>query len=98
MSQDTVVAVEALARFAARTFRRETDLVVTVNTPTDTSQIVIKPANRLFAHRKRVAIPSGLMFVITGTGCAVIQVRRDVKMGATPPPSPPSQPFIFEVY
>ena len=72
--QDTVVAVEALAKYAARTFSHATNLVVTIDTPVSATQIAIKPTSRLLAQRKAVPIPAGLQFLITGTGCALIQV------------------------
>lgn len=76
--QDTVVAVEALAKYAARTYKHETNLVVTMEgTDIDgDEQITITSQNRLLAQRRRLQVlPASMHFVITGTGCALIQVR-----------------------
>uniref|UniRef100_A0A803Y3U2 Alpha-2-macroglobulin like 1 n=1 Tax=Meleagris gallopavo TaxID=9103 RepID=A0A803Y3U2_MELGA len=86
-TQDTVVALQALAKYATLTYSDNGDLAVTVTAPTGSKQdFVLEASNRLVLQRAVLHDLPGLYGVKThGQGCALVQVTLRYNM--PPPPS-----------
>ncbi|NWS90059.1 A2ML1 protein, partial [Toxostoma redivivum] len=87
-TQDTVVALQALAKYAARTHGSNGDFTVTVTSPTGTAQdFVLDNSNRLVLQRAALAeLPGTYRLQARGQGCALAQVT--LRYNVPPPPSP----------
>ncbi|KAI1230189.1 hypothetical protein IHE44_0010152 [Lamprotornis superbus] len=86
-TQDTVVALQALAKYAALTSGSNGDLTVTVTSPTGTVQdFVLDSSNRLVLQRAALAeLPGTYRLQARGQGCALAQVT--LRYNVPPPPS-----------
>ncbi|NXG03060.1 A2ML1 protein, partial [Sakesphorus luctuosus] len=88
-TQDTVVALQALAKYAALTFGSNGDssLTVTVTSPGDTAQdFVLDRSNRLVLRREALRqLPGAYGLRARGQGCALVQVT--LRYNVPPPPS-----------
>ena len=75
-SQDTVVALQALAKYAALTYGSNGDFTVTVTSPTGTVQdFVLHNSNRLVLQRAALhELPGTYGVRARGQGCALVQV------------------------
>ncbi|KAL2295136.1 LOW QUALITY PROTEIN: hypothetical protein Nmel_018289 [Mimus melanotis] len=87
-TQDTVVALQALAKYAALTHSSNGDFTVTVTSPTGTAQdFVLDSSNRLVLQRAALAeLPGTYTLQARGQGCALAQVT--LRYNVPPPPSP----------
>ncbi|XP_029879166.1 alpha-2-macroglobulin-like protein 1 [Aquila chrysaetos chrysaetos] len=86
-TQDTVVALQALAKYAALTYGSNGDFTVTVTSPTGTAQdFVLHNSNRLVLQRAALhQLPGTYGVRARGQGCALVQVT--LRYNVPPPPS-----------
>ncbi|XP_054137390.1 alpha-2-macroglobulin-like protein 1 [Melozone crissalis] len=86
-TQDTVVALQALAKYAALTYGNNGDVTVTVTSPTGTAQdFVLDSSNRLVLQRAALPeLPGTYGLRARGQGCALAQVT--LRYNVPPPPS-----------
>ncbi|XP_074748428.1 alpha-2-macroglobulin-like protein 1 [Strix uralensis] len=86
-TQDTVVALQALAKYAALTYGSNGDFTVTVTSPTGTVQdFVLHNSNRLVLQRAALhELPGTYGVRARGQGCALVQVT--LRYNVPPPPS-----------
>ncbi|XP_047903778.2 alpha-2-macroglobulin-like protein 1 isoform X1 [Anser cygnoides] len=86
-TQDTVVALQALAKYATLTYGSNGDFVVTVTAPAGSTQdFVLDASNRLVLQRAALHELPGLYAVqARGQGCALVQVT--LRYNVPPPPS-----------
>ncbi|NXA74128.1 A2ML1 protein, partial [Thryothorus ludovicianus] len=86
-TQDTVVALQALAKYAALTYGNNGDITVTVTSPTGTVQgFVLDSSNRLVLQRAALPeLPGTYRLRAQGQGCALTQVT--LRYNVPPPPS-----------
>ncbi|XP_050768020.1 alpha-2-macroglobulin-like protein 1 [Gymnogyps californianus] len=86
-TQDTVVALQALAKYATLTYGSNGDFMVTVTSPTGTTQdFVLHSSNRLVLQRAALhELPGTYGVRARGQGCALVQVTLRYNM--PPPPS-----------
>ncbi|NXW56592.1 A2ML1 protein, partial [Eurystomus gularis] len=86
-TQDTVVALQALAKYAALTYGNNGDFMVTVTSPTGTVQdFALNNDNRLVLQQAALHKLPGLYGVrARGQGCALVQVT--LRYNVPPPPS-----------
>ncbi|KAF4797275.1 alpha-2-macroglobulin-like protein 1 [Turdus rufiventris] len=86
-TQDTVVALQALAKYAALTYGNNGNFTVTVTSPTGTAQdFVLDSSNRLVLQRAALAeLPGTYRLQTRGQGCALAQVT--LRYNVPPPPS-----------
>ncbi|NXQ99327.1 A2ML1 protein, partial [Sagittarius serpentarius] len=86
-TQDTVVALQALAKYAALTYGSNGDFTVTVTSPTGTAQdFVLHNSSRLVLQRAALhELPGTYGVRARGQGCALVQVT--LRYNVPPPPS-----------
>ncbi|NWX65133.1 A2ML1 protein, partial [Promerops cafer] len=86
-TQDTVVALQALAKYATLTYGSDGDFTVTVTSPTGTMQdFVLDSSNRLVLQRAALPeLPGTYGLRASGQGCALAQVT--LRYNLPPPPS-----------
>ncbi|XP_053856132.1 alpha-2-macroglobulin-like protein 1 isoform X2 [Vidua macroura] len=86
-TQDTVVALQALAKYAALTYGSNGDITVTVTSPSGTVQdFVLDSSNRLVLQRAALPkLPGTYGLRARGQGCALAQVT--LRYNVPPPPS-----------
>ncbi|KAM9174865.1 alpha-2-macroglobulin-like protein 1 [Mergus octosetaceus] len=86
-TQDTVVALQALAKYATLTYGSNGNSVVTVTAPTGSTQdFVLDMSNRLVLQRAALHELPGLYAVqARGQGCALVQVT--LRYNVPPPPN-----------
>ncbi|XP_042688696.1 alpha-2-macroglobulin-like protein 1 [Centrocercus urophasianus] len=86
-TQDTVVALQALAKYATLTYSDNGDFAVTVTAPTGSKHdFMLEASNRLVLQQAALHDLPGLYGVKThGQGCALVQVTLRYNM--PPPPS-----------
>ncbi|NXH87084.1 A2ML1 protein, partial [Edolisoma coerulescens] len=86
-TQDTVVALQALAKYAALTHGSNGDFTVTVTSPKGTGQdFVLDGSNRLVLQRAALPeLPGTYGLRARGQGCALVQVT--LRYNVPPPPS-----------
>ncbi|NXR70243.1 A2ML1 protein, partial [Rhadina sibilatrix] len=86
-TQDTVVALQALAKYATLTHGSDGDLRVTVTSPAGTGQdFVLDGSNRLVLQRGALPqLPGTYGLRARGQGCALVQVT--LRYNVPPPPS-----------
>ncbi|NWR42485.1 A2ML1 protein, partial [Regulus satrapa] len=86
-TQDTVVALQALAKYAALTYGSNEDVMVTVTLPTGTVQdFVLDSSNRLVLQQAALPeLPATYGLRARGQGCALVQVT--LRYNVPPPPS-----------
>ncbi|NXR78365.1 A2ML1 protein, partial [Pycnonotus jocosus] len=86
-TQDTVVALQALAKYATLTHGSSGDFTVTVTSPTGTAQdFVLDSSNRLVLQRTALPeLPGTYGLRTRGQGCALVQVT--LRYNVPPPPS-----------
>ncbi|NXW79724.1 A2ML1 protein, partial [Hirundo rustica] len=86
-TQDTVVALQALAKYAALTHGSDGDFTVTVTSPAGTAQdFVLDSSNRLVLQRTALhELPGTYGLRARGQGCALVQVT--LRYNVPPPPS-----------
>ncbi|XP_041317826.1 LOW QUALITY PROTEIN: alpha-2-macroglobulin-like protein 1 [Pyrgilauda ruficollis] len=86
-TQDTVVALQALAKYAVLTYGSNGDITVTVTSPTGTVQdFVLDSSNRLVLQRAALPeLPGTYGLQARGQGCALLQVT--LRYNVPPPPS-----------
>ncbi|XP_015506829.1 alpha-2-macroglobulin-like protein 1 [Parus major] len=86
-TQDTVVALQALAKYATLTYGSNGDFTVTVTSPTGTAQdFVLDSSNRLVLQRAALPeLPGTYGLRARGQGCALAQVT--LRYNVPPPPS-----------
>ncbi|POI29560.1 hypothetical protein CIB84_006690, partial [Bambusicola thoracicus] len=86
-TQDTVVALQALAKYATLTYGNSGDIAVTVTSPTGSKQdFMLEASNRLVLQRAALHELPGQYGVKThGQGCALVQVT--LRYNIPPPPS-----------
>ncbi|NWW36219.1 A2ML1 protein, partial [Panurus biarmicus] len=86
-TQDTVVALQALAKYATLTHGSNGDFTVTVTSPTGTVQdFVLDSSNRLvLQHTVLPELPGTYGLRARGQGCALVQVT--LRYNVPPPPS-----------
>ena len=75
MIQDTVVALQALARYASLTYSGETNLQLEVKGPGIDHVFTVTPNNSLLYQSQSARAGQGdISFSISGKGCAMMQV------------------------
>ncbi|NXC66752.1 A2ML1 protein, partial [Anhinga anhinga] len=86
-TQDTVVALQALVKYAALTYGSNGDFTVTVTSPTGTAQdFVLHKSNRLVLQWTALhELPGTYRVRAHGQGCTLVQVTLRYSM--PPPPS-----------
>ncbi|NXH20724.1 A2ML1 protein, partial [Bucco capensis] len=86
-TQDTVVALQALAKYAGLTYSSNGDFKVTVTSPGGTAQdFVLHESNRLVLQRADLQkLPGTYRLQGHGQGCALVQVT--LRYNVPPPPS-----------
>ncbi|NXE99140.1 A2ML1 protein, partial [Menura novaehollandiae] len=86
-TQDTVVALQALAKYATLTHGGNGDFTVTVTSPAGTAQdFVLDSSNRLVLQRAALPeLPGTYGLQARGQGCALVQVT--LRYNIPPPPS-----------
>ncbi|NXN39686.1 A2ML1 protein, partial [Rhinoptilus africanus] len=86
-TQDTVVALQALAKYAALTYSSNGDLTVTVTSPAGTAQdFVLLDSTRLVLQRAALQeLPGTYGVRARGQGCALVQAT--LRYNVPPPPS-----------
>ncbi|NXM40714.1 A2ML1 protein, partial [Gymnorhina tibicen] len=86
-TQDTVVALQALAKYATLTHGSDGDFTVTVTSPKGTAQdFVLDSGNRLVLQRADLPeLPGTYGLRARGQGCALVQVT--LRYNVPPPPS-----------
>ncbi|KAM6368588.1 alpha-2-macroglobulin-like protein 1 [Pluvialis apricaria] len=86
-TQDTVVALQALAKYAALTYSSNGDFMVTVTSPAGTAQdFTLHNSNRLVLQRAALQeLPGTYGVRARGQGCALVQVA--LRYNVPPPPS-----------
>ncbi|NWQ99002.1 A2ML1 protein, partial [Paradoxornis webbianus] len=86
-TQDTVVALQALAKYATLTHGSNGDFTVTVTSPSGTAQdFVLDSSNRLVLQRAALPeLPGTYGLRARGQGCALVQVT--LRYNVPPPPS-----------
>ncbi|NWU69459.1 A2ML1 protein, partial [Pterocles burchelli] len=86
-TQDTVVALQALAKYAALTYSSNGDFTVTVTSPSGTAQdFVLHNSNRLVLQRAALReLPGTFRVRARGQGCALVQLT--LRYNVPPPPS-----------
>ncbi|XP_065603293.1 alpha-2-macroglobulin-like protein 1 [Cyrtonyx montezumae] len=85
-TQDTVVALQALAKYATLTYSNSGDLEVKVTSPMGSKDFVLGDSNRLVLQQAALDEMPGLYGVQThGQGCALVQVT--LRYNIPPPPS-----------
>uniref|UniRef100_A0A8C3XEY3 A2ML1 protein n=1 Tax=Cyanoderma ruficeps TaxID=181631 RepID=A0A8C3XEY3_9PASS len=86
-TQDTVVALQALAKYATLTHGSNGDFTVTVTSPSGTVQdFVLDSSNRLVLQRWALPqLPGTYGLRARGQGCALVQVT--LRYNVPPPPS-----------
>lgn len=87
-TQDTVVALQALAKYASLTYSNNSDFMVTVTSPMGTEQkFTLHSSNRLVLQRAALhELPGTYRVRAHGQGCALVQVgmARGPRPGAVP--------------
>ncbi|NXR13714.1 A2MG protein, partial [Semnornis frantzii] len=93
--QDTVVALQALAKYAALTYGDNGDFVVTVTSPTGTTQdFELHNSTRLLLQRAALhQLPGTYRVHARGQGCALLQATLRYNV----PPSPAVRVFDLHV-
>ncbi|XP_062451350.1 alpha-2-macroglobulin-like protein 1 [Rhea pennata] len=86
-TQDTVVALQALAKYATLTYSGNGDLVVTVKSATGaTQEFFLENNNRLVLQQGALhELPGQYVVQTRGQGCALVQVT--LRYNVPPPPS-----------
>ncbi|CAN8201949.1 unnamed protein product [Coccothraustes coccothraustes] len=86
-TQDTVVALQAMAKYATLTYGSNGDVTVMVTSPTGTVQdFVLDSSNRLVLQRAALReLPGTYRLRARGQGCALAQVT--LRYNVPPPPS-----------
>ncbi|XP_063210944.1 alpha-2-macroglobulin-like protein 1 [Chroicocephalus ridibundus] len=86
-TQDTVVALQALAKYAALTYSSNGDFTVTVTSPAGTAQdFVLLNSTRLVLQRAALQeLPGTYRVQARGQGCALVQAT--LRYNVPPPPS-----------
>ncbi|KAM6108015.1 alpha-2-macroglobulin-like protein 1 [Pterocles gutturalis] len=86
-TQDTVVALQALAKYAALTYSSNGDFTVTVTSLSGTAQdFVLHKSNRLVLQRAALReLPGTFRVRARGQGCALVQLT--LRYNVPPPPS-----------
>ncbi|NXJ67571.1 A2ML1 protein, partial [Rostratula benghalensis] len=86
-TQDTVVALQALAKYATLTYNGIGDYTVTVTSPAGTAQdFLLHNSNRLLLQRAALQeLPGTYGLRAHGQGCALVQVT--LRYNVPPPPS-----------
>ncbi|XP_074973017.1 alpha-2-macroglobulin-like protein 1 isoform X1 [Phalacrocorax aristotelis] len=86
-TQDTVVALQALAKYAALTHGSNGDFTVTVTSPTGTTQdFVLHKSNQLVLQQAALhELPGTYRVLAHGQGCALVQVT--LRYNVLPSPS-----------
>ncbi|NXP42511.1 A2ML1 protein, partial [Leiothrix lutea] len=86
-TQDTVVALQALAKYATLTHGSNGDFTVTMTSPSGTAQdFVLDSSNRLVLQRTALPqLPGTYGLRARGQGCALVQVT--LRYNVPPPPS-----------
>ncbi|NWI23554.1 A2ML1 protein, partial [Sula dactylatra] len=86
-TQDTVVALQALAKYAAVTYGSNGDFTVTVTSPAGSTQdFVLHKSNRLVLQRVALhELPGTYRVRAHGQGCALVQMT--LRYNVPPPPS-----------
>nr|UCK81476.1 alpha-2-macroglobulin-like protein [Arenicola marina] len=72
-TQDTVVALQALAKFASLIYSTGTNLSVEVRGSGLHRSFQVDPGNKLLLQRQEIVLPNKLAFTTTGQGCVFIQ-------------------------
>ncbi|XP_067167896.1 alpha-2-macroglobulin-like protein 1, partial [Apteryx mantelli] len=86
-TQDTVVALQALAKYATLTHSGNGDLAVTVKSATGAAQeFILENSNRLVVQQAALhELPGQYVVQAHGQGCALVQVT--LRYNVPPPPS-----------
>ena len=74
--QDTIIGLQALAKYAEVVFGKSTDLDVTITGLGISETISVDQTNSLVLHQKPVQVPNSLVIKTKGTGCVFIQVSQ----------------------
>lgn len=75
VSQDTVVALQAMALYSSKAYRPKTNLTCIVKGNRFNKKYQIAEANKFTLQKTRVRrLPNELKVITEGTGCALIQV------------------------
>ncbi|NXN94642.1 A2ML1 protein, partial [Rhinopomastus cyanomelas] len=85
-TQDTVVALQALAKYAALTYGNNGDFTVTVTSPTGTTRdFLLQSSNRLVLQQEALQeLPGTYRVQGRGQGCVLVQVT--LRYNIPPPP------------
>ena len=73
--QDTVVALQALAKYASLVYGEGVDLTVDALGSDLDHTFTINNHNSLLLQQRPITLPNSVGFTIRGTGCALVQVR-----------------------
>ena len=73
--QDTVLALQALAQFAALAHRDDLDVQVMLTGTAWSYNVSVTDENRLLLQKQEgQTLPSTLKYAVSGTGCVLVQV------------------------
>ncbi|ELT94944.1 hypothetical protein CAPTEDRAFT_228650 [Capitella teleta] len=74
-TQDTVVALQALAQYASLVFGQGVDLEVQTEALGLAQTFPVSSSNALLLQRASLPLPNRLSFSVTGSGCALVQAN-----------------------
>ena len=74
MFQDTVVALQALSKYAALAYGSDMDLTVTAQATNFHEVFSVAVANSLVLQTETVSVPTIVTLTAAGDGCAFVQV------------------------
>ena len=76
--QDTVIALQALARYSALAYSPNMHLSVLVTAPGMTRRFTINDDNKMLMQKSAISMPSQYGLRVNGTGCAFVQVSGGI--------------------
>ncbi|XP_064609342.1 murinoglobulin-2-like [Liolophura sinensis] len=89
-TQDTVVALQAIALYSSKAYRPKTNLTCIVQGNRFNQKYQIVDANKFALHTTRVRrLPNELKVITEGIGCALIQTNVRYNVPSEPESSPP---------
>ncbi|XP_034557118.1 alpha-2-macroglobulin-like protein 1 [Notolabrus celidotus] len=94
-TQDTVVALQALAKYSAATYSKEGKTTVTVTSPgVKSMEFIVDQSNRLLYQEKSLSkVPGEYTVKAEGKSCVLVQISMDYNI----PPPPDFSSFTISV-
>ncbi|XP_074650353.1 pregnancy zone protein-like [Tubulanus polymorphus] len=89
-TQDTVIALQALAKYGIKISTASLSLMITVQGQKSAKHdFTISTGNRLLLQKQEISIPDELMVSASGTGCALLQANAKLNVGEMSETDPP---------